>query len=66
MLNLRVATLQIAISDDSVVELTNRWIIVVDLVQHIVITIHRVDTPSMALLRSQWKKVMETNEVFFQ
>ncbi|CBZ32948.1 MGT1 magnesium transporter [Leishmania donovani] len=66
LLNLRVATEKIAISDDSVMELTNRWIIVVDLKQHIVITLHRVDTHSMANLRSQWKRVIENSNVSFQ
>ncbi|GET87317.1 cation transporter, putative [Leishmania tarentolae] len=66
LLNLRVATDKIAISDDSVMELTNRWIIVVDLKQHIVITLHRVDTPSMANLRLQWKRVIENSNVSFQ
>ncbi|KAG5482931.1 hypothetical protein LSCM1_06969 [Leishmania martiniquensis] len=66
LLNLRVATDKIAISDDSVTELTNRWIIVVDLKQHIVITLHRVDTHGMANLRSQWKRVIENSNVSFQ
>jgi Mg2+ and Co2+ transporter CorA len=66
LLNLRVATDKIAISDDSVMELTNRWIIVVDLRQHIVITLHRVDTHSMANLRMLWRKVIENNDVSFQ
>ncbi|KAG5509152.1 hypothetical protein JKF63_06161 [Porcisia hertigi] len=66
LLNLRVASDRIAISDDSVMELTNRWIIVVDLKQHIVITLHRVDTHSMANLRSQWKRVIENSDVSFQ
>ncbi|KAG5482763.1 hypothetical protein CUR178_06803 [Leishmania enriettii] len=66
LLNLRVATDKIAISDDSVTELTNRWIIVVDLKQHIVITLHRVDTHGMANLRAQWKRVIENSNVSFQ
>lgn len=66
LLNLRVATDKIAISDDSVMELTNRWIIVVDLKQHVVITLHRVDTHSMANLRMLWRKVIENSDVSFQ
>nr|CAJ2469959.1 unnamed protein product [Leishmania braziliensis] len=66
LLNLRVATDKISISDDSVMELTNRWIIVVDLKQHVVITLHRVDTHGMANLRAQWKRVIENNNVSFQ
>ena len=66
LLNLRVATDKIAISDDSVMELTNRWIIIVDLRQHVVITLHRVDTHSMANLRLMWRKVIENNDVSFQ
>ncbi|KPA75062.1 MGT1 magnesium transporter (MGT1) [Leptomonas pyrrhocoris] len=66
LLNMRVATDKIAISDDSVMELTNRWIIVVDLKQHVVITLHRVDTHSMANLRLLWRKVIENNDVSFQ
>ncbi|CCW67805.1 unnamed protein product [Phytomonas sp. Hart1] len=66
MLLLRVATQEISISADSILELTNRWIIIVDLRQHIVITLHRVDTTSMAELRRQWRKVMESSAVSFQ
>ncbi|KPI88488.1 MGT1 magnesium transporter (MGT1) [Leptomonas seymouri] len=66
LLNLRVATDKIAISDDSLMQLTNRWIIVVDLNQHVVITLHRVDTPSMANLRSMWRKVIEHSDISFQ
>lgn len=65
LLNLRVASHRISISDDSVMELTNRWIIIVDLRQHFVLTLHRVDTHSMAQLRSQWKRIMSANEVSF-
>lgn len=63
---LRVATPQIALDDDSVQELTNRWIIVVDLKQKFVITIHRVDAVSMANMRQQWTSLMEENDISFQ
>lgn len=66
LLNLRVATNKISISADSVMELTNRWIIIVDLKKNIIITLHRVDTQSMASLRTQWKRVMEKSDVSFQ
>ncbi|EPY27485.1 cation transporter [Strigomonas culicis] len=66
LLNLRVATHKIAISDDSVLELTNRWIVIIDLHQHIIITIHRIDTHSMAMLRSQWSDIMRSADVSFQ
>ncbi|ORC88190.1 cation transporter [Trypanosoma theileri] len=63
---LRVATPQIALEDDSVQQLTNRWIIVVDLNQKIVITIHRMDCNCMANMRQQWRSLMEGNVISFQ
>ncbi|CCW65304.1 unnamed protein product [Phytomonas sp. EM1] len=66
LLLLRVATQEISTSADSILELTNRWIIIVDLRQHIIITLHRMDTTSMAELRHQWRKVMESSAVSFQ
>lgn len=61
---LRVATPKINLTADSVVELTNRWIIVVDLQKKVVITIHRWDTLSMAQLRAQWKHLMSQSIAF--
>eukprot|EP00658_Telonema_sp_P-2_P071740 TRINITY_DN60966_c0_g2_i2.p1 TRINITY_DN60966_c0_g2~~TRINITY_DN60966_c0_g2_i2.p1 ORF type:complete len:226 (+),score=50.28 TRINITY_DN60966_c0_g2_i2:294-971(+) len=55
---LRVANPQVNLTDDSSLELTNRWLILVDLHQKVVITLHRVDTKSMAHLRSQWRTIM--------
>ncbi|KEG09788.1 putative cation transporter [Trypanosoma grayi] len=63
---LRVATPQIALEDDSVLELTNRWIIVVDLDLKLIITIHRMDCACMANMRQQWKSLMEGNVISFQ
>ncbi|KAH9600739.1 Mg2+ transporter protein [Trypanosoma melophagium] len=63
---LRVATPRIALDDDSVQQLTNRWIIVVDLDQKLVITIHRMDCSCMANMRQQWRAIMEGNDISFQ
>ncbi|CAD2221961.1 CorA-like Mg2+ transporter protein, putative [Angomonas deanei] len=66
LLNIRVATDKISIVDDSVMELTNRWIIIIDLNQSLIITLHRMDTYSMASLRTQWESVMKDSDVSFQ
>eukprot|EP00388_Colpodella_angusta_P043952 GDKK01061210.1.p1 GENE.GDKK01061210.1~~GDKK01061210.1.p1 ORF type:complete len:533 (+),score=78.76 GDKK01061210.1:216-1601(+) len=51
---LRVSNSKVSITDDSSQELTNRWLIVVDLQQKIVFTFHRVDTEGMTRLRQRW------------
>lgn len=66
LLNLRVASQRISLADDSAQLLTNRWIVIIDLHRPVIITFHRVDTRSMALLRARWKKVMESSEISFQ
>ncbi|EKG01942.1 cation transporter, putative [Trypanosoma cruzi] len=63
---LRVATPQIALDSDSVLELTNRWIIVVDLNQKLVITIHHMDCACLANMRNQWSSVMKGSNIAFQ
>lgn len=68
LLNLRVASHQVSLADDSAQLLTNRWIILIDLNRSVIITLHRVDTRSMALLRQRWSKVFHQTsvEVSFQ
>jgi Mg2+ and Co2+ transporter CorA len=63
---LRVATPKISVTDDSMLELTNRWLIVVDLNKKLVITIHRLDSDSFASLRSHWKYFMSHNDIAFE
>ncbi|RNF02670.1 cation transporter [Trypanosoma conorhini] len=63
---LRVATPQIALDADSVLELTNRWIIIVDLSQKLVITIHGLDCNCIAAMRHQWNSLMKGNDISFQ
>ncbi|CBH14218.1 cation transporter, putative [Trypanosoma brucei gambiense DAL972] len=63
---LRVATAKIALDDDSVKELTNRWILVVDLKRKVVITIHRMDSSYIANMRYHWKSLMERSDISFE
>eukprot|EP00758_Cryptobia_borreli_P007434 Tbor_TRINITY_DN5295_c0_g1::TRINITY_DN5295_c0_g1_i1::g.16003::m.16003 len=63
---LRVANPQVSMTDDNAMELTNRWMLVVDLGQKLVITIHRADTISMVRLRETWDNVMRASDVSFQ
>ncbi|KAG8339928.1 putative CorA like Mg2 transporter protein [Trypanosoma vivax] len=63
---LRVANQQIALDDDGLSEITNRWIIVVDLTQKVIITIHRMDSQCIANMRCQWKSLMEGSDISFQ
>lgn len=68
LLNLRVSSHRVSLADDNAQLLTNRWIILIDLNRAVIITLHRVDTRSMALLRQRWKKVFHhaSVEVSFQ
>lgn len=68
LLNLRVASHRVSLADDSAQLLTNRWIILIDLNRSVIITLHRIDTRSMALLRQRWSKVFHQSsvEVSFQ
>eukprot|EP00760_Papus_ankaliazontas_P028868 PhM_4_TR4036/c0_g2_i1/m.103985 len=61
---LRVATPKINLTDDSVIELSNRWILIVDTHQKLIITLHRVDTPSMQHLRTHWSTLMAQTVAF--
>lgn len=63
---LRVATAKISTTDDSIIELTNRWLIVVDLNKKLVIVLHRIDTQSMANLRLHWNSIMQSNDISFE
>jgi len=66
MIVLRVANAQISLADDSLGQLTNRWLIVVDTHQKVILTIHRYDTSSMANLRAYWKHIMTKSDVSFE
>nr|CCC92790.1 putative cation transporter [Trypanosoma congolense IL3000] len=63
---LRAATAKIALDDDSVKELTNRWILVVDLKRKVLITIHRADSSYLANMRFHWKSLMERSDISFE
>ena len=61
---LRVATPKINLTADSVIELSNRWLLVVDTNRKLIITLHRVDTDSMAYLRTHWARLMDQTVAF--
>lgn len=63
---IRVATPKISTTDDSIVELTNRWLIFVDLNRKLVVTLHRLDCPSMANLRMHWTDIMTKYDISFE
>lgn len=63
---LRVATEKISTTDDNIVELTNRWLMVVDLNKKLVVVLHRLDCESMANLRLHWTSVMESHDISFE
>ena len=61
---LRVATERTDIEEDSLHELTNRWMVAVNLANHTVVTIHRVDSIPLAKLRLGWS-AYEINQLSF-
>lgn len=63
---LRVATEKISTTDDSIVELTNRWLMVVDLNKKVCIVLHRLDCESMSRLRLNWQAIMSSNDIAFE
>jgi Mg2+ and Co2+ transporter CorA len=63
---LRVATEKISTTDDSIVELTNRWLMVVDLNKKVCIVLHRLDCESMSRLRLNWQAIMSSNDIGFE
>lgn len=66
LINLRVASHSISLADDSAQLLTNRWILLVNLNTSIIVSLHRIDTRSLSVLRHRWSAVMSSSEISFQ
>jgi Mg2+ and Co2+ transporter CorA len=61
---LRVANERVYTLDDSMAQLTNRWVIAIDIEAKVAMAIHRVDTSSFAVLRTQWRALMRQRIAF--
>lgn len=61
---LRVANDKVHSLDDGMVQLTNRWLLVIDVDAKLVLTLHRIDTLSFAALRTEWTTLMKQRIAF--
>lgn len=63
---LRVAFPKVNLKSDSILSLTNRWLLFIDLDRKLLVSLHRVDTESMAALRANWAALMQSRTISFE